>query len=526
LAGAAPIVHRLRGLTLASLSSPGIILFNPWATSRPRVPNSILHLAACLGDHFEIEMVDGNREADPWPTIRDLLASGRYRYFGATVMPGPQLRQAVPITRKVRESFPDITIIWGGYFPSNQPDAVLRSPWVDYIIDGPADAAFPALIDALEAGQGPDKVPGLILLRDGALVRVPRGPIPDPDAVPPLPLHLLERRYPMAGYLPRTFLGRRTHAMHTSFGCPFTCSFCAVVPIYQGRWKSRSAALVAQDVLRVRDAHSVDAIEFTDNNFFVSERRVVEFARAMQGQGIIWWGEGRIDTIDKYSDETLALMHRAGCRMIFFGAESGDDSILAQIDKGGKQSGEQILRFARRLAGFGIIPEYSFVLGFPKPTEAEVCAQIHRDIGFIRELKRQAPATEIILYIYSPVPTEGSDLHRQIVEAGFAFPASLEEWLSPAWENFDLHRNPLTPWLTSAMVRHIHDFETVLNARYPTRTDFTVGALNRRLMPMLAALRYGLGLYRRPLELKAFQKLLRYTRPEIEGFRAEEATSP
>lgn len=505
---------------------PGVILFNPWATSRPRVPNSILHLAAALGDAFHVELVDGNREPDPWKVIRSLLVSGRFRYFACTVMPGPQLQQAVPVTQQVRKKFPDVVTIWGGYFPSNQPEAVLRSPWVDYVIDGPADTSFPQLLAALEVNGPVDQVPGLILLRDDTVVRVPRGPIPDPDDVAALPYALLSKRYSMDGYLPRTFLGRRTHAMHTSFGCPFTCSFCAVVPIYQGRWKARSAALVADDVLRVRDRYGVDAIEFTDNNFFVSEKRVLAFAQRLLGQNVSWWGEGRIDTIDRYSDATLALMREAGCRMIFFGAESGDDSILVQIDKGGKQSGEQILRFAHRLLSFGIIPEYSFVLGFPKPTEAEVWGQIRRDIAFIRDLKRQAPGTEIILYIYSPVPTEGSALHEQISRAGFAFPRTLEEWLSPAWEAFDLHRNPLTPWLTPAMVRHIHDFETVLNARFPTGTDFTVGPLARRLMPTIAALRYRLQLYRRPVELKAFQKLLRYTRPEIEGFRAEGTSTP
>ena len=94
----------------------------------------------------------------------------------------------------------------------------------------------------------------------------------------------------------------------------------------------------------MRDAHGVDAIEFTDNNFFVAEKRVVAFSRRMVGQGVTWWGEGRIDTIDQYSDATLALMRDAGCRMIFFGAESGDDEMLASMDKGGRQSGAQILR--------------------------------------------------------------------------------------------------------------------------------------------------------------------------------------
>jgi len=56
--------------------------------------------------------------------------------------------------------------------------------------------------------------------------------------------------------------------------------------------------------------------------------------------------------------------------MIFFGAESGDDEQLKRMDKGGTQTGAQILRFAERMRRFDIIPEYSFVLGFPAESEA------------------------------------------------------------------------------------------------------------------------------------------------------------
>lgn len=497
-----------------------ILLFNPRATSFCRVPNSVLHLAAALEGIAEFEIVDGNREQDPWGTLHDLLSSGQFGYFACTVMPGPQLKQAIPVTRRIRETFPDIIILWGGYFPSNQPDVTVQSPWVDYVIDGPGEDTLPALLQALTQGTPLTGIPGLVYRQDGVTIRTGRAAIPDLDAQPPLPLDRLAQRYPLRGYLPRTFLGTRTHAMHTSMGCPFTCGFCAVVPIYQGRWKARSADCIADDALAMRDRHGMNAIEFNDNNFFVSEKRVRAFCDRMQGQGIIWWGEGRIDTLDLYSDETLARMHDAGCRMIFFGAESGDDSILSQVDKGGKQSGAQILSFARRLLSFDIVPEYSFVLGFPRPTEAEVWEQIHRDIAFIRRLKDQSPQTEVILYIYSPVPGKDSTLGKSARDSGFTFPQTLEDWLTPAWESFDLHRNPLTPWLTPAMVRHIHDFETVLNARFPSKTDFTLNRWIRRSMALLSAARYAAGIYRLPWELKALQRLGRYTRPEVEGFAA------
>lgn len=499
-----------------------MLFFNPLVTRMRRVPNSVLQAAAAVRDLVEIDIIDGNCEADPWPSIEAALSTGQVRYFGVTVMPGPQLKQAVPITRAVREAFPDVTILWGGYFPSNQPDVVMQSGLVDYVLDGPADVSLRKLLLALLGQEGAvADVPGLIYHDGGAIRRTKQAALPNQDSLPPLPMDVLTQRYPMSGYTPRTFLGSRTHAMHTSMGCPFMCSFCAVVPIFNGGWKGMSADRVAADVLAMRDQHGVDAIEFTDNNFFVSEKRVKAFSAAMMGQGITWWGEGRIDTIDKFSDETLAEMRAAGCRAIFFGAESGDDSQLAEMNKGGKQTGAQILDFAERMGRFDIVPEYSFVLGFPKPTEAEVWGQICSDIDFIRQVKRRNPATEIILYIYSPVPTEGSDLYQQITQAGFAFPQTLDEWLTPVWENFDLHRNPLTPWLTPQMVQHIHDFETVLNARYPTRSHFRTAGLKRRVMQAVAVPRYALGLFRRPVELKALQRLYRYVRPETEGFYAE-----
>lgn len=133
-------------------------------------------------------------------------------------------------------------------------------------------------------------------------------------------------------------------------------------------------------------------------------------------------------------------MRKAGCKMIFFGAETGNDAILKEMDKGGTQTGAQIKAFAARMQQFDIIPEYSFVLGTPASTEEEVNKRIDEDIAFIRTIKEINPATEIIIYVYSPVPTEGSALFKAVEKSGFHFPQKLEDWISPHWENFDLRK--------------------------------------------------------------------------------------
>jgi radical SAM superfamily enzyme YgiQ (UPF0313 family) len=261
-----------------------------------------------------------------------------------------------------------------------------------------------------------------------------------------------------------------------------------------------------------------NAIEFHDNNFFVSEKRTAAFSKLMMNEGMVWWGEGRIDTINKYSDETLALMRQSGCKMIFFGAETGNDEILKKMDKGGTQTGEQIKQFAARMAKFDIIPEYSFVLGTPADTPEEVMKQIDFDINFIKQIKAINAKTEIIIYTYSPVPTEGSDMYNKVLASGFRFPETLEDWISPAWENFDLRKNPLTPWLTPEMVNKIKDFETVLNGYYPTVSDVRLTKLKRGLIRAASYVRYKTNFYKMPYELKALQILWKYRQPEIEGF--------
>ena len=90
---------------------------------------------------------------------------------------------------------------------------------------------------------------------------------------------------------------------------------------------------------------------------------------------------------------------------------------------------EQIKDFAARMKKFDIIPEYSFVLGIPLETEEAVNNQIDKDIAFIKEIKTINPDTEIIIYLYSPVPTEGSELYETVKNAGFSFPEKLEDFV-------------------------------------------------------------------------------------------------
>src|SRR5690348_2206396 len=117
-----------------------VLLFNPRsANGKYRIPNSVLQVAASIDGSYEWAIVDGNRERDAYEKLAIYLRTGEYRYVGFSVMPGPQLKEAIPFSRRIREEFPGTVMIWGGYFATNQCKVVLRSGYVDFVINGPGD---------------------------------------------------------------------------------------------------------------------------------------------------------------------------------------------------------------------------------------------------------------------------------------------------------------------------------------------------------------------------------------------------
>src|SRR5262249_42314608 len=194
-----------------------------------------------------------------------------------------------------------------------------------------------------------------------------------------------------------------------------------------GRWLAQSAERVATTIRELAQTWQLDAVEFYDNNFFVHEARTLEFAERIRDLRLGWWGEARIDTLLHYDERSWRMLRDSGLKMVFLGAESGSDETLRRMNKGGTASTDKTIEIARKTADYGIVPEVSFVLGNPPDPEADV----RQTLEFIRRVKRSTPRSEIILYMYTPVPLAG-ELYDQARASGFAFPNTLDEWLDPS----------------------------------------------------------------------------------------------
>jgi len=506
-----------------------IVLFNPLSTSpgKQPLPLSLMALASTLEAHGENwVLVDGNLVDDPAAEIVARLATvprTQIALLAVTVMPGPQLTQAVAVCRRVKQKLPSVPIVWGGYFPTQHTDTVLRAPYVDFVIRSQGERALLQLLEVLRSGGILNRVGGLSWKAGGSsrssgaggageVVNNPVQPLASLDELPDLPYHRID----MERYIHNNYLGRRTTMHHSSFGCPFACSFCAVVAMSNRRWTAQSPARMEAVMRHLVTTYGVDAVQMHDMDFFISEARTAEFAERIAGLGLRWWALGRIDNLMQYSDATWDQMARSGLAMVFSGAESGSDQALALMNKGGKSAAALALELARRMRHYGVVPEFSFVLGCP-PDPAK---DVDTTFDFIRRIKAINPATEIILYTYTPVPLDGS-LYSEARRQGFAFPETLEQWASPEWEQLSLRRGDNIPWMSgnaAGIRRRVRNFERVINAYYPTVTDARLTGWHRAALRAASALRYRLKWYDAPYELRAVQRLIPYQRPETTGF--------
>jgi len=259
--------------------------------------------------------------------------------------------------------------------------------------------------------------------------------------------------------------------------------------------------------------YGVDAVQMHDMDFFISEARVAEFAERIADLGIGWWALGRVDTLMQYSDATWTKLSRSGLKMVFSGAESGTDEALARMNKGGKAAASLTLQLAKRMREYGVVPEFSFVLGSPPDPLGDVTSTF----DFIRRIKRINPATEIVLYSYTPVPLDGR-LYDEARRQGFTFPETLQEWASPKWEQLSMRRGDGIPWMDGEVRRRIRNFERVVNAYYPTTTDLKLTGWHRTALKLASGLRYAFKWYAAPYELRALHRLIQYQRPETTGF--------
>ncbi len=486
-----------------------ILLVNPRATKSKnrRFPLSLMAIGGSLPPDVSWEIVDGNLPNVPlFDAIASRIDASRgtndpVTIVAMTVMPGPQLVSAVPLARRLRDRYPEVVIVWGGYFPTLYPFPVLTSRYVDFIVRGQGERTFLELLDVIAGRRDPASVAGLGWKKNGEPVINPERPWLGPDAFPSPPYDRID----VDTYLRPTFFGRRNGVYQASIGCPYSCNFCGVIAAYGSIEKFESPAVTEVNLAYLVERHGMDAVHFYDNNFFLKEGHAVEVCERMTRLGLRWWCEARIDVMLGYSDKTWETIRRSGLTMVYFGAESGSDERLRRMSK--RLTTAQTIALAEKTKQFGIIPEFSFMLGDPDDPEDD----IETTLGFIRKLKTINPALEVITYLYTPTPQRRGTYGN--VDPLATTPSTLEEWIEPEWVGWMTHEDPHTPWMAPALKAKVDDFTLVMRSRFPSLQDARTPAGGKALGRVLARRRWNRGDFADPQMLR-FVRQLAMRRPD------------
>jgi anaerobic magnesium-protoporphyrin IX monomethyl ester cyclase len=296
---------------------------------------------------------------------------------------------AIGALEKMHEALPETTLVMGGYHSTFAAEKILQDyPFVDYVIKGEAERAFPDLLDRLETGQEPADVEGISYRHDGSVAGQPLAVIKDLDALPfPDRTMLGDLEYGYFHQNIRLTFGKFTTIV-SSRGCPFSCTYCSCAAFSQRRWRARSATNVVDELEGLYD-QGYENVVFVDDNFTLKKSRVTEICDEIHERKIRmrFYCEGRVDNAPY---ELLRTMKRAGFEVIYFGVESPTPHVLEYYRKGiTALQAQKAVADAKRA---GMIVVTSFIIGAP----VEARADIQRTIDFIRALRPHAVQVNIL----------------------------------------------------------------------------------------------------------------------------------
>ena len=269
------------------------------------------------------------------------------------------------------------TLVAGGPLPTISPEKFLQD--FDLVAIGEGEQTMLEIVNAFKAGDDFSKINGITYKKtsmnglqqsdsnekNSVTFNPQRQFISDLDSIP-FPARDLFQNNRYIAYHKKVF-GDATTSLMTSRGCPFNCDFCSK-PVFGDTTRMRSPGNVVDEIEDII-SYGYDCIFFQDDCFTLDEQRVTRICEEIldRGLGIRWRCLSRVDSVQH---ETLLKMKKAGCERIFFGIESGNDSVLKIMNK--QFTTDQARAAVESVASTGIETGAFFILGYPGETDQTV----------------------------------------------------------------------------------------------------------------------------------------------------------
>jgi len=401
---------------------------------------SLAQMGALLHPNYTIKIIDANAERMGWPDFARLLDKYQPKYY-LTQVTAPTLENDMYgcFLAKARGAQ---TIAFGTHVTPIPRETMRPYPALDYVLMGEPDLTLRDLLDHLE-GKVDTRSPEVQKLFDADPTYKPAlnedGSVNMHDIKGlvwrcseeivmnwtrpfianlndlPIPMHDL---LPLQEYRMPLIKGPFTFIV-TSRGCPAGCTYCIKHVSYQYGTRLRSPELLVKEMWRLKEL-GIHNIHMYADLFTVNRDQVIELCQLMieQNLNVKWTCNSRVDYVD---EEMLQLMGKAGCWLISWGIESGNEQILRHARKGAyPDKAERALRWAKQA---GIKNWGYFIIGLPGETEET----IRQTINFSKKL----PLDIALFHVAAPYP--GTPFFFEVVENG---------WFRPGtrWEQVDMDK--------------------------------------------------------------------------------------
>jgi anaerobic magnesium-protoporphyrin IX monomethyl ester cyclase len=309
--------------------------------SIPMLPLGPAYIAASLEEAgFEVKVVDLTF------SIEGRYDVGRVAKAILNLEPGvvgissftSTITSAYTIANAVKKKAKDLPIVIGGPHASALPHRTLEEcPAVDAAIIGEGEYAFRDFTRHLfDKGRqrAPVDLKGVVFRRGSQLLGDPKPVyIEELDRLPFPARHLFNlKKYAESSYY---FDAKQVPvtSIVTSRGCPYGCLYCSRTSSGH-RFRVRSPENVVRELEWLKNA-GFNEVQIVDDDFTEDRERVLELCRLIKAKGLDMsfnlLGGIRVDKVD---EELLSTMYDAGCYVIHFGVESGDDQVLKYNRKG------------------------------------------------------------------------------------------------------------------------------------------------------------------------------------------------
>ena len=279
------------------------------------------------------------------------------------------------MARIAKEHNPNCTIIFGGQHASGMGAKLLDEvPEADFICIGEGELLMDKLLTRIESGSKQwDDIPGLAYrTEDGFKENLPFELNRDIENLP-LPARDLADISIFKSHGQMRF-GGQTASMITSRGCPWNCTYCSSHITMGKKYRILSADYVLKEIEELYYKYNVRNLVFWDDLITFDHERLKEIC-----QGIIdrklkikWFCMSRTDRITL---EIAEIMKKAGCKMVCFGIESGNEETLKRIRKNVKL--DVVLNSIELCRKAGIRTQGSFILGFPWETKEQMMDSVN-----------------------------------------------------------------------------------------------------------------------------------------------------